>query len=341
MRLLPFILLVPASLLGAGEIPKTDAEILEQTATITGFSADVLKLAQGQDSSVMGYLGDQLAAIRIAEAVSTARDDEAVQMLLDLAVGKIKDKVVTGPAATTLTALSAYKTALELYRDYAYLPAIKEETYQKYRELRLTGHASPDGAFDEALGKVQHYAEVKETMVKEYYKARGWKSDQAGDAMEAKIRGSLVDQYWIGRLEAKLQKELISARKEEIRRQMIGAMIEKVNASRFKPVAEKPMFALEKNAENIALIQKFKAMIEAEVAHRNQAEAPLQYRINWNSGPKIDGDKFSFAYEMERMDPKSESDYWRGSWSGVFANGTAESPRVVSVGEIRAQVEKK
>jgi hypothetical protein len=317
-------------------LPKSDDEILAEAAQITGLTQDALKSAVGSDPKLLGVLSDQIAALRVVNNLANADDKGAALLLADIAAGKLRDKLITGPLGAALTGFTVYKTALEVYREAAYLPALHDDLYQKYKDARAR-NCSDSEAFEESTLKSRHYFEMKEGMVRDYYKAKGMNQELAGDRLDHAIRRSMVDQYWIARMEAKYRQETLKKNEARIRKELTDQMLAKIKATRPGKPAGQPEASPEKLAEDLAAVARFKAAVEADAVRMTRQYPNCTYKIAWLVEPKLENGKVCAAWDLKLLDAGNPSPEWRVKWQTPFTRGSMEAPFEWTISEIRAR----
>ena len=211
---------------GEPEAPSRE-EIINEVARQTGLTNDTVTLIAKESPQLLQGLNETVLGVKIVNAFCDARDTEALVDLLGYAVDKLKDKVFPTPMNTFLLAFGAYKTALEVIRDYYYVPKFDNKIYDKYREVRTDelrrGDTSPESisnCFEQATTqKDSGYYAVKTKMFDRMIAAKGYNKDQLGEKVEKKLWKE-IDDFWMARCEAKLQQERLQQRKAEIQEQI-------------------------------------------------------------------------------------------------------------------------
>lgn len=222
----------------------TRAEVLDAAQRLTGMSTDLMDALDNEVfGTLLGDVGNHLHRLKLLDYYLTAKDEEAfdymVQQLFDELLEKVTDRLLSEMLKRYLSALSAYREALELVRDFVVVPALDERVYRAYAERRGQPNTTytPEEAFEElAYGTFGNwtgvtYFALRDRMLAELMRVRGLNPRLIGEAFENSLKKDL-DQYWTKRLEARFQREQIAAQAaplaEIVRRELErGAMIMK------------------------------------------------------------------------------------------------------------------
>lgn len=268
-------------------------QIAAALAQGTGMTKDAVGLSLGDSPKAMDRATDVLAGVQVIAQLSEAKDDDAAATAVDWALSKVKDKLVTGPAATALTAVSLYKASLDAIHDYAYMPAMDERIYAAYRAQRMadsrSGQLSPspessDTAFSVATQKgLSGYQVVRDRVYKEMLKRRNLAPEMIGKRFEDFLRGQ-IDMYWQARMETRMQREYL----RENRDRLIAQAWEQ---ARNDLAAAKPKLpaGLGADPDAEAALAAWKADFEAEINGRGGDKGTYTYReqLEWVTAPYI------------------------------------------------------
>ncbi|MEN3185794.1 MAG: hypothetical protein ABDK94_07495 [Atribacterota bacterium] len=112
-------------------------EVIDETARLTGLSKDILELLYEEVPSLFVNLKRTAFTVKMLHLFVSARDGEAIVELLSRSADASRSALLSGPFKTFINAAKAYKTSLEAIRDYVFIPALDESTYQNYRSSRL------------------------------------------------------------------------------------------------------------------------------------------------------------------------------------------------------------
>jgi hypothetical protein len=165
--------------------------------------------------------------IKVVNSLADARDTEALADLMGYAVDKLRDKALPSALNGFIVAFKVYKTALEVTRDYYYVPKLDAGLYNAYREARADGLRRGDTSVEEMTTAFERastrdwsgYYAVKDSMFDALVKAKGYNKA----LMDEKMKQALwrqIDDFWMKRCEAKLLQEILQANKAELERQV-------------------------------------------------------------------------------------------------------------------------
>ncbi|MDI3530601.1 MAG: peptide/nickel transport system substrate-binding protein [Candidatus Atribacteria bacterium] len=201
----------------------TRDEVINETARLTGLSKDALELVYQEAPSLFAGVEQAAFTVKVVHLFANARDDNAVLELFNRFADTLRTTFLPGPLNTFFTAIKAYKTSLEVIRDYVFIPSLKESIYRNYRSSRLIdwkrGDKSTESistAFEMAtMGRFSGYYEVKESMYQELVRAKGYNQDLIGPKLENYLR-SQIDQFWKDTLELRFQREMLTQNESAI-----------------------------------------------------------------------------------------------------------------------------
>lgn len=206
----------------------TNAEMLEQVGKAVDAGTDAVGLLYESQPKLFANLKDTVTALKVVDLLASAKDTEALTEIVTWQANKqldsLLEKLLPGPAMTVLTAVKAYKGALEVVRDVMVVPAMDDRLYAAYKARRQgAGGASPEDAFTEVtVLPASGYYLVKPAMLDKYYKAKGWNKDAVGGKMQADAERRL-DAFWNKRLEARYQAELLREQAKAVRDRLWSA----------------------------------------------------------------------------------------------------------------------
>lgn len=225
----------------AEELDKLDEpsreEIINEVARQTGLTNDAVSLIAKENPQLLQGLNDTILGIKVVNSIADARDTEALADIMGYAVDKLRDKALPSSMNVVIVAFKVYKTALEVTRDYYYVPKLDAGLYNAYRQARIDGLRRQDSSVEEMSTAFEQastrdwsgYYAVKNSMFDALVKAKGYNKA----LMDEKMKGSLwrqIDDFWMKRCEAKLQQEILQANKEEIERQIWARVSRQLNA---------------------------------------------------------------------------------------------------------------
>jgi hypothetical protein len=213
------------------------AEIINEVARQTGLTNDAVSLIARENPQLLQGLNDTVLGIKVVDSLADARDTEALADLMGYAVDKLRDKALPSSMNGFIVAFKVYKTALEVVRDYYYVPKLDAALYNAYRQARADGLRRGDTsaeeistAFELATTKLWNgYYPVKNSMYDALVKAKGYNKALIGPTLEQSLWRQ-VDDFWMKRCEAKLLQEILRANKAEIERQTWARVSRQLNA---------------------------------------------------------------------------------------------------------------
>jgi hypothetical protein len=232
--------LAPDSGVGGGQA-KLDgpsrAEIINEVARQTGLTNDAVSLIAKENPQLLQGLNDTVLGIKVVDSLADARDTEALADLMGYAVDKLRDKTLPSSMNGFIVAFKVYKTALEVVRDYYYVPKLDAALYNAYRQARADGLRRGDTsaeeistAFELATTKLWNgYYPVKTSMYDALVKAKGYNKALIDQRLEQSLWRQ-IDDFWMKRCEAKLLQEILRANKAEIERQTWARVSRQLNA---------------------------------------------------------------------------------------------------------------
>ncbi len=208
------------------------SEIIEEISNVTGLTTDVVSLVAKENPEILDNLGDAVFTVKIINSFSEAKDTEALEDLFDYSVDKLLTKTLPPQMTFFLTALRAYKTSLEMIRDYIVIPEFDEKMYSRYFETRLAQikqgdtsleakqHAFSIATMDKTSNSLfpdRGYYILKNKMFQDIIKARGYNPDLINtDEKLGSYLWKQIDEFWMNRMEARLNHEFIKKGKKEI-----------------------------------------------------------------------------------------------------------------------------
>ncbi len=278
----------------AGQDPSTWSreQVVNAVVQGTGMTKDAVGIALGDSPKSLEKATEVLTGVQVISQLAEAKDDDAAATVLDWGLGKVKDKLVTGPAATALTAVSLYRATLELVHDHAYMPAMDDRIYEAYRAQRLSdargGQLNPsaessDTAFSTATtGSGSGYQVVKDRVYQEMLKRRNLKPSEIGPRLETWLRGQ-IDVYWQARMEARLQRQWIKENKDRL-------LARAWDEARAELASTKPLpKGLGADPDTEAALAAWKADYEAGIAARSGDKGYYKYteRLEWVTPPYL------------------------------------------------------
>lgn len=205
----------------------TREEVINEVARQTGLTNDAVSLIVKENPQLLQGLNDTVLAVKVVNSLADARDTEALADLMGYAVDKLRDKALPSALNGFIVAFKVYKTALEITRDYYYVPKLDAGLYDAYRQARADGLRRGDTSVEEMSTAFERattrdwsgYYALKDPMFEALIKAKGYNTS----LMDEKMKQSLwrqIDDFWMKRCEAKLLQEILKANKAELERQI-------------------------------------------------------------------------------------------------------------------------
>jgi hypothetical protein len=202
-------------------------EIINEIARQTGLTNDAVSLIAKENPQLFQGLNDTVLAIKVVNSLADARDTEALADLMGYAVDKLRDKALPSSMNVLIVAFKVYKTALEVTRDYYYVPKLDAGLYNAYRQARLDGLRRGDTSVEEMMTAFTRastrdwsgYYAVKDSMFEALVKAKGYNKALMDDKMKQSLWRQ-IDDFWMKRCEAKLLQEVLQANKAEVEQQI-------------------------------------------------------------------------------------------------------------------------
>jgi hypothetical protein len=204
----------------------TLAETMDELSRFTGLAEDTLSLVHGEAPQLFEPVNNTVFVLKVIGLAAEAKDQEAVAEIVGEAVDRglerIEAALLPASVGAFFTVVSAYKAALEIIRDYIFLPAMDQRIWEAYRKARAgdaafgdTSRESRETAFSIATtqGFSGYYA-LRDSIFDEMIKAKKYNRDAIGPEMEKRLRRQ-IDDFWIARLETRFQAELLKAGKEK------------------------------------------------------------------------------------------------------------------------------
>jgi len=227
----------PPQVLAGQFDPPSRAEVISEVARQTGLTNDAVSLIAKENPQLLQGLNDTVLGIKVVNSLADARDTEALADLMGYAVDKLRDKALPSALNGFIVAFKVYKTALELTRDYYYVPKLDSGLYNAYRAARADGLRRGDTSIEEMTTAFERastrdwsgYYAVKDSMFEALVKAKGY--NQA--LMDEKMKQALwhqIDEFWMKRCEAKLMQEILGANKAELERQIWARVSGQLNS---------------------------------------------------------------------------------------------------------------
>jgi hypothetical protein len=204
----------------------TLAETMDELERFTGLAEDTLSLVHGEAPQLFEPVNNTVFVLKVIGLVSEAKDQEAAAEIVGQAVefglDKIEAALLPASVGAFFAVASAYKAALEIIRDYIFLPAMDQRIWQAYRDARAgdaafgdTSRESRETAFSIATTRgFSGYYALRDSIFEEMIKAKKYNRDAIGPEMEKRLRRQ-IDEFWIARLETRFQMELLKAAKEK------------------------------------------------------------------------------------------------------------------------------
>lgn len=286
------------------------SEIIEEISNVTGLTTDMVSLVAKEYPELLDNLGDAVFTVKIINSFSEAKDVEAFEDLFNYSIDKVLTKTLPPQMTFFLTALRAYKNSLEMIRDYILIPEFDEKMYSRYFETRLVQikqgdmsleakqHAFAIATMDKSTNTLfpdRGYYVLKNKMFEDIIKARGYNPDLVGtDEKLGSYLWKQIDEFWMNRMEARLNQELIKKGKKEIinsiwdnsskQLRAIESAANKIRKTKEEKISNK------KVDENILKLQN---IFEAQFSK----DGKLTYSKPWQYDEKNKCYTFSYCYK--------------------------------------------
>jgi len=215
----------------------TREEIINEVARQTGLTNDAVSLIAKDNPQMFQGLNDTVLAVKVVNSLADARDTEALTDLMGYAVDKLRDKALPSSMNVFIVAFKVYKTALEVTRDYYYVPKLDAGLYNAYRQARLDGLRRGDTSAEEITTAFERastrdwsgYYAIKDSMFDALVKAKGYNKALMGENLKQALWRQ-IDDFWMKRCEAKLLQEVLQANKAEMERQIWSRVSRQLSA---------------------------------------------------------------------------------------------------------------
>lgn len=212
-------------------------EIINEVARQTGLTNDAVSLIAKENPQLLQGLNDTILGIKVVNSIADAHDTEALADLMGYAIDKLRDKALPSSMNVFIVAFKAYKTALEVTRDYYYVPKFDAGLYDAYRQARLDGLRRGDTSVEEITTAFERastrdwsgYYAVKDSMFEALVEAKGYNKALMGEKMKQSLWRQ-IDDFWMKRCEAKLLQEILKANKTEVEQQIWARVSRQLNA---------------------------------------------------------------------------------------------------------------
>lgn len=211
-------------------------EIINEVARQTGLTNDAVSLIAKENPQLLQGLNDAVLGVKVVNSLADARDTEALADLMGYAVDKLRDRALPSAMNGFIVAFKVYKTALEITRDYYYVPKLHAGLYNAYRQARVDGLRRGDTSVEEMTTAFERattrdwsgYYAVKNSMFEALVKAKGYNKDLMGEPMRQALWRQ-IDDFWMKRCEARLLQEILQANRAELERQIWARVSRQLN----------------------------------------------------------------------------------------------------------------
>jgi len=329
----------PAAAQGSNPLSLSKSQVIDEFARGAGIGADAAALSLGNTPAKLEKAQNYLATLQIVSQLADARDDAAASTAVDWVLGKVKDKVVTGPAAAALTAVTLYKASLEGLRDWVVYPRWNEQMYQEYKRARTEGRTKAgDGpetietAYNLATGAGSAYESLKRGIYDDLIRAKGLAKDHIGPRLDKSLWAQ-IDAYLEARMELRYQRDYLREHRDEITRNYWQqARAELVTPTTVAGAARPGGQA---SAADEAVLQRYKAAEEARMQEwlaydKRVGNMETEYRWDWPV-LRIEGSDLLVATVVwKKYDSKAK-------WSEISIFGSAQNPMRISLSTLRAK----
>jgi len=324
---------LPAAAQSTNPLALSKSQVIDEFARGAGIATDAATLSLGNTPAKLEKAQNYLTAVQIINQLADARDDAAASTAIDWVIGKVKDKVVTGPAATALTAVTLYKASLEGLRDWVVMPRWDEQMYQRYKASRLNGDKRAGGgpevletAFNDATGMGSAYNALKQRIYDEMLRAKSISPDMVGTHFHDYL-WTQIDVYLAARMELRYQRDYLREHRAEV-------MQAYWREAREQLVVTTAVAGGAKEPDD-AVVARYKAAEEARMKEwtaydRQRGYMETQYRWDWVVA-RVEGDQLLVATKVWQKFDKAHD------WSEISVFGSAAAPMRISLSELRAK----
>ncbi len=280
-------------------------EVIAEVARVTGLTNDAVSLIAKDNPQLLQGFNDTVTAVKVINSLADARDTEALADLVGYAVDKLRDKTLPAAMNGFITAFKVYKTALEITRDYYYVPKLDAGLYNAYREARADGLRRGDTsmeeistAFESATTRdLSGYYAVKTSMFDALVKAKGYNKELMGAPMKQALWRQ-VDDFWMKRCEAKLLQEILRANRGEMERLIWARAAGQLNA--IKSAASKKTAAADQRQTSAAgsdeqSVSEYRSLLP-QLLQKNKK--PWNTRFNIIANAEKQGEKYHINYQV-------------------------------------------
>jgi hypothetical protein len=329
----------PASAQGNNPLALSKSQVIDEFARGAGIGADAATLSLGNTPAKLEKAQNYLAAVQIVSQLADARDDAAASTAIDWVLGKVKDKVVTGPAAAALTAVTLYKSSLEGLRDWVVYPRWNEQMYQEYKRARTEGRTrAGDGpetietAYNMATGAGSAYESLKRGIYDDLIRAKGLTKDHIGPRVDKSLWAQ-IDAYLEARMELRFQRDYLREHRDEI----VQAYWREARTELVTPTAvvgaTRP--GAQASAADEAVLARYKAAEEARMQEwlaydKRVGNMETAYKWDWPVLRIEGGDLLVATVVWKKYDSKAK-------WSEISIFGSAQNPMRISLSTLRAK----
>jgi hypothetical protein len=312
--------------------------VIDEFARGAGIAGDSAALSLGSTPGKLEKAQNYLAAVQIVSQLADARDDAAASTAVDWAVGKVKDKAITGPAATVLTAVTLYKASLEGLRDWVVLPRWDEQMYQRYRSSRLAGDLHAGGgpevietAYNDATGMGSAYNALKQRIYDDMIRAKGLNKEIIGTRFDRALWAQ-IDAYLVARMELRFQRDYLREHRAEVIQAYWRGARDQLTVSPLPTV--KPRSG-DVSAADLGVMARYRAAEESRINEwldydRKRGYNETAYRWDWIV-LRVEGDQLAVATKVWK---KFDKDH---PWSEISIFGSAEAPMRLPLSQLRAK----
>jgi hypothetical protein len=332
----------PQVLPGKFDSPSRE-EVISEVARQTGLTNDAVSLIAKENPQLLQGLNDAVLGVKIVNSLADARDTEALADLMGYTIDKLRDKALPSAMNGFIVAFKVYKTALEITRDYYYVPRLDAGLYNAYRQARADGLRRGDTSIEEMTTAFERastrdwsgYYAVKDSMFEALVKAKGYNQALMGEKMKQTLWHQ-IDDFWMKRCEAKLLQEILQANKAELERQTWARVSNQLNAIKsaaartgepVNKVGERPIVPpSDRRRETPSsgtgsdeqIVGEYRSLLP-QVLQKNKK--PWHTRINIVANAEKQGDKYHVDYQtycVIETGPDTGKDYMCAEFETMF-----------------------
>jgi hypothetical protein len=204
------------------EIKVNHAELIDNTSKLCGVSKESLEMLFNKSPKMFDKIEKYLLGAKLLDQLCHGKGEEALWTVLgqiqDKALDAVMQQICPSNLVAFIKAVKLYKAALELIRDFVFIPALDNTIYERYKNARGGlfdfSKANPDEAFSQATASGKYFP-LKQKMYDDLVKAKDYQKKHIGNKLESKLWRD-IDKFWIKKLEARYMHELVKKKRNQI-----------------------------------------------------------------------------------------------------------------------------